>query len=206
MREGSARRVARRRLMIKLGALVAVVAVLASIAGFRLATASRPLAPPSSEISAIGSRGDWPMYGGGPAHSGAADTPLPQVAPGTLWTFETRAPIIASPAIAGGVLFLATGDRRIVALDAESGRLLWEHPVAGPVNSSPAVAGEHVFVGLRDGRLLSLDRTSGELQWQFRTGNPVFSSPAVYKGAVYIGSDDGNIYSLDAQTGELRWR
>ncbi len=161
--------------------------------------------PPVSNISADATPGDWPMFGRGPSHSAYVSDAVAIAKGQVRWRFETGAPILSSPAVVQGTVYLSTGDRRIVALEAETGELIWEHEVTGPVVSSPAVAGDLVFVGLRDGRFLALARTNGKTQWEFSTDNFIYTSPSVYRGVVYFGSGDGRLYALDAVTGKKRW-
>ena len=104
-----------------------------------------------------------------------------------------------------GLVYLTTGDRRILALDAESGELIWEYRANDPVHSSPAVAGDLVFFGLQDGRVIALNRTGGQSEWEFMTEGPVVSSPVVRDGVLYIASGDERLYALDALTGREYW-
>jgi len=169
--------------------------------------------------------GEWAMYQGNAARTGYTSGPTLVPAGQVAWTFESRpieslselelkleggqrpnTPLSASPAVVDGVLYLPTGDRRIVALDAATGRLLWQHEVTGPVDSSPAVAGDTVYVGLRDGSLVALDTKKGTQRWAFEAGGPVFRSPVVHEGTLYFTASDGFLYALDAATGDLRWR
>ena len=163
------------------------------------------LPPPVSSISAVPMPGDWAMFQRDPAHAAFVSDEGAVLKGELKWRFMTDAPIFSSPAVVGGQVYLSTGDRRIVALDAEAGGLIWEYEVNSPVNSSPAVAGDLLFVGLRDGRVLALHKDTGEIQWEFRTGGPVYSSPAVHLGVLYVGSGDSRLYALDAMTGEERW-
>ncbi len=200
------RRAATRRRRIARWSAMALLAVAVSgwIGYTTLGFANR-LNPPESDISADSAVGDWPMFQRNPAHSGfvSDDVAVPE---GTVvWQFETAAPIVSSPAVVQGALYLSTGDRRIVALNAGDGTLIWEREVTGPVDSSPAVAGDLVFVGLKDGGVIALAKSDGALQWEFQTGDLIYSSPAVHRGVVYIGSTDDRLYALDAATGHERW-
>lgn len=201
------RRAKAKRKRLALSSLVAMsVLVIGAWIGYNNIGPTRFLPPPSSDISAVPLAGDWPMSQRDPAH-GAFNPDKNSVPRGHLkWRFSTvDAQLFSSPAVVGGRVYLSTGDRRILALDAESGDLIWEHKVSAPVNSSPAVAGDLVFVGLRDGRVLALNKESGRKRWEFSTGGVVFSSPAVFQGVLYVGSSDGRLYALDAMTGEKRW-
>ncbi|MSQ40937.1 MAG: hypothetical protein EXR55_04640, partial [Dehalococcoidia bacterium] len=169
--------------------------------------------------------GEWAMYQGNAARTGYVSAPTLMPAGQVAWTFQAQpienlsakeleleggqrpnTPLFASPAVVDGVLYLPTGDRRIVALDAATGKLLWQHEVTGPVDSSPAVAGDMVYVGLRDGRLVALDRKKGTLRWAYSGDAPVFRSSVVHEGTLYFTAANGVLYALDAATGDLRWR
>ncbi|MCH8062665.1 MAG: PQQ-binding-like beta-propeller repeat protein [Chloroflexi bacterium] len=196
---------ARRKRLTIWGIVAAMVLVIGGWMGYTNLGPARFLPPPFSEITAAPVGGDWPMFQRDPAHrafvTGEGIVPMGRLK----WRFDIDAPIFSSPAVVGDLVYLSTGDGRVLALDAASGNLLWEYEVGAPVNSSPAVAGDLVFIGLRDGRVLALNREAGEIQWEFKTGELVYSSPAVYQGVVYIGSGDGRLYALDAISGEERW-
>ena len=197
-----------RRRLFK-GARWGVVALLLIAVGATIANHygafARPLPPPTSNISALASPGDWAMFLRDPIHSAAASDVSATPRGNLKWRFDTDLPLFSSPAVVDGRLYLGSGDNRVIALDANTGELIWEHEVLGPVDSSPAVAGESVFIGLRNGRVLSLNKDSGELQWEFQTGGIFATAPVVLEGIAYIGSGDGWLYTLDAQTGQVRW-
>ncbi len=161
---------------------------------------------PASTATSVSAPGEWAMAGfdlGNTAYD-PAGAPPPRAA--FAWSFQTRTPLTASPAVSGGVVYLATGDRRIVALGAASGELHWEVRTSGPVDSAPAVAGATVFVGLRDGLLLALDTASGVERWRFLADGGLVAPPVVASGVVYVGDIEGNMWALDAATGAFRWR
>ena len=165
-----------------------------------------PTPSPTTTVSSVSAPGEWRMLQNNETRTGAISGPafVPQ---GRIkWTFNSDGPIFSTPAVAEGRIYLATNDRRIVALDTETGGLLWEYRVTGPVNSSPAIAENLVYVGLRDGDILALNKSSGELEWTYDAGAGIYSSAVVVDGALYIGSGDSNLYALDAATGKLRWK
>lgn len=79
----------------------------------------------------------------------------------------------------GGSLFRGTQDGRVVAYDADDGRLLWERQIADPrkgesVPAAPIAWDGLVFVGNAGGdnygvkgRMYALDADSGEVAWEF---------------------------------------
>ena len=105
----------------------------------------------------------------------------------------------SSPAVANGVVYVASFDHRLYAFDEDGcGQPLcdplWSGLTDGTIESSPTVSGGVVYVGSDDGHLYAFDADGcgqGECPplWKGAIGYPVFdSSPAVANGTVYIGS------------------
>lgn len=184
------------------GALLAgVLWVIGEVVGFPWVGSP----PPASQVEARAGPGTWPSLGGGPGHLHALEGYEGTYEGKVVWKFATQGPLVASPVVADGRVFLATGERRVIALSADTGTPLWEVLVTGPVDATPAVAGDLLYVGLRDKRLLALDVRTGAEVWAFWTDGPIFSAPVVRGGVVYVGSGDGHLYALDASTGRKRW-
>lgn len=122
------------------------------------------------------------------------------------WRFRAKRAITSAPAIADGLVVVASADYNVYAFDATSGWAVWKTRTEKPVASSPAIGDKMVYIGSADGKLYALDLRSGRIAWKFETEDQVASSPAVYNGSVYFGSVDGHVYSLDAVTGKLRWK
>ena len=165
---------------------------------------SGPVPLPVSEVNAPAGVGDWALAGRDAAHTAAV--PSHDGFEGEeLWRFETPRPLSAAPAVAGGQVFLGTGDDRVVALDSASGDVLWERRLTSVMVTTPAVTQDAVYVTVRDGLLLAIERHDGAELWRFQAGSGFFASPAVYRGVVYAGSWDGVLYAVDARTGRELW-
>ena len=121
------------------------------------------------------------------------------------WRVSTGDSIYSSPAVAGGVVYVGSNDRKLHAFDASTGAELWNFPTGNFVDSSPTVANGIIYVGSDDGMVYALDAAKGIELWSFLTGSFVDSSPTVVNNSVYIGSGDGKIYALDASTGGWIW-
>ncbi|MEO5607304.1 MAG: PQQ-binding-like beta-propeller repeat protein, partial [Polaromonas sp.] len=83
-------------------------------------------------------------------------------------------------AIEGGRLFMGTLDAKLVALDAQSGKLLWETEIADPEKGysetmSPNVIDGKVLIGINGGEygirgfVKAFDAKDGKLLWTFHT-------------------------------------
>ena len=146
------------------------------------------------------------------------------------WTFKTAGPIVTSPAIADGVVYIGSLSGHLYAIDQETGKEKWNFKSRMPIASSPAVADGTLYFVSSTGSLAAIDVATGQPKWVFAAeyerkfeakglhGYPsaaqtipdawdVFtSSPAVANGKVYFGSGDGNVYAVDAETGLLQWK
>jgi outer membrane protein assembly factor BamB len=197
------RRVWRRRLvrLFMVLALVGGVTAWASRAFFDLG-----LTPPqaTTSISAISAPHAWAQFRRTSYNSGFTPdaAPFPQR---ITWTFHTSRPLLASPAVVGDYVYLATGDGRTVALDQRTGQPVWEYRHGEASSSTPAVAGDMVIFATRPGRVVALSRRAGTLRWEAKLRQVILASPIVVQGTVYIGAADRKLYALDAATGRQRW-
>ncbi len=169
-------------------------------------------------------------FHGNNARTGVYDSAGPKQFGGIKWTFKTGGPIVASPAIADGVVYIPSMDTYLYAIDQETGKEKWKYKSSMPIASSPAIAGGLLYFVSSAGALGAIDVATGKIKWvlpveyerKFEAKNlhdyppaaqtipdawDIFtSSPAVVNGKVYFGSGDGNIYAADAQTGVLQWK
>lgn len=184
---------------------LALAAILALPAFVGLYFLTDIVSPPPQNVNSDSLPGDWAMFRHNLNRSGTSD-PDGSPAQGTVaWVFPTGGPIYSSPAVSNGIVYIGSQDKKLYALDADTGATVWEYETGSWVDSSPAIVNGVVYFGSNDGRLHALDAGNGEKLWDFNTRRPVTSSPAVADDIVYFGSDDYYIYALDAITGTKLW-
>lgn len=108
--------------------------------------------------------------------------------------------------VQNGTVYIGSADKKLYAVDAESGREKWHFETRGIVRSTPAIEGGLVFIGSYDNNVYAVDASTGALRWKFDTLQPVVSSPLVTNGTVYIGSRSSDLFALDAATGKIKWK
>lgn len=164
------------------------------------------------------------------ARTGAYPSSGPLAAPTVKWTFKTPGPIVTTPAIADGVVYIASLSGHLYAIDQASGKEKWNFKSRMPIASSPTVADGAVYFVSSSGSLAAIDASNGQPRWVYAIeyerrfearglhGYPpasqmipdawdvYTSSPAVVGGTVYFGSGDGNVYAVDAKSGLLQWK
>jgi outer membrane protein assembly factor BamB len=92
------------------------------------------------------------------ARTGVYPTAGPQQLNGTKWSFKTDGPIIGSPTIAKSVVYIASTDGNMYALDQETGKQKWKFKTfaSRQVTSSPTIANGLVYFGSTDGLVYAI--------------------------------------------------
>jgi outer membrane protein assembly factor BamB len=105
------------------------------------------------------------------------------------------------PVVAGGLIYVATASRRLLALDAASGREVWQE------RGFPVVAGVRngLVIAVIEDRLVALDAGSGVRRWEVRVSGGGEHWPVLEGDTVYVASVD-DVIAVDAATGTTRWR
>ena len=84
-----------------------------------------------------------------------------------VWEFAHNKPVISSPAVGDGKVFVGSVDGILYAVDASSGRERWRFQTEGQITSSPAYANDAVYFGGIDGKVYSLDAKTGLTALEF---------------------------------------
>ncbi|NOY69328.1 MAG: PQQ-binding-like beta-propeller repeat protein [Deltaproteobacteria bacterium] len=106
-----------------------------------------------------------------------------------------------------GVLYQATGDKRLLAIEPAGPTLLWEVTVKGFFRTSPVIGPNGIlYAGTSANRLHAINSRTGEILWSFTMEGGAGTAPAVAAdGTVYVGGTDGRLYAVNGETGELIW-
>ncbi len=102
----------------------------------------------------------WPMFHGDVAHTGYSNTTGPSTNQ-TLWVFKTSGKIWSSPAVANGIVYIASLDGNVYAINAKTGVEIWSYSIGSQTFSSPAVANNLVYIGSDDHTIYALNAATG---------------------------------------------
>ncbi len=174
---------------------------------------------------------NWLMYRR--TYDGHGFSPLNQVTADNVkdlvpvWTFSTG--LIeghqAPPIVNNGVMFVATPQAQVIALDAKTGDLLWRYKrqlpedltQLHPTNRGVALLGDRLYIATVDDFLVALDAKTGKELWakpveDYRKGYYMTLAPLIADGKVMVGSSGGEfgvrgfVAAYDPQTGDQLWR
>lgn len=156
----------------------------------------------------------WPMFRGGPAHTGRNAIVLANREGPALWaTHDIRSAVVSSPTVVNGTVYISSLDGLVYALNSATLESKWRMSVGFSTRSTPAVAEGRVYAagfGMFEDRVdrwtFALSTSRGTPLWSARTGFVWFSSPTLWNDTVYIGSTSGDVYALSTRGGAIRWR
>lgn len=145
---------------------------------------------------------DWPVFRGNPAMTGVAEAKLPAELD-QRWTFKTKGDIAASPIVVGDVVYFASLDKHLYAVDLATGTQKWKC-LLGPIKAAPAFANGKVFVGDVEGKFYAVDAKTGEKAWTYEVGGEITGGANFHGTNVLIGAHDSTLYCLSAE-GKKVW-
>lgn len=113
--------------------------------------------------------------------------------------------VFGSPILMGGIVFVATFDSKLWALDAATGSVLWTRTFTAAIRLYPVAVGEVVLVGLDGGTIQAVDASSGNDVWSTSV-QEVAAAKAIATGGglVFVPTVD-KLIALDPLDGRIVW-
>jgi outer membrane protein assembly factor BamB len=109
------------------------------------------------------------------------------------------------PVIAGDLIYAASADGEVVAINRSNGRDLWDTEIEQGLSGGVGYYDGNLFVGTGDGEVLRLDASDGRVIWSARVTGEVLAPPQADGEFVVAQSYDGKLAGFDFATGEHRW-
>ncbi|MEM1086496.1 MAG: PQQ-binding-like beta-propeller repeat protein [Pseudomonadota bacterium] len=139
-----------------------------------------------------------------------------------IWRTETEAPMIGSPALLDGRIFVASNNNETIAFDAATGDVLWsDQAIAESArvlgSPSPAAADDIVIAPYSSGEVIAYLAPNGRRLWsealaapgQFTpisSINDIGARPVVGGGLVFASSQSGVMAAIEGRTGQFVWQ
>lgn len=126
--------------------------------------------------------------------------------PDVVWRSPAGRGSAGAPALGDRVTALTTVDRRIVALDTRTGKLLWQWRGGNTFAAGPVMGDGMLYAASEgnNGTLTALSLSSGRRRWYHRVGD-VGSPITLRHGRVYGATTSGFAFAYDAMSGRRRW-
>jgi outer membrane protein assembly factor BamB len=109
------------------------------------------------------------------------------------------------PTVAEGVVYAASHDGEIVAMNATSGKRNWAVKTKLPLSAGPEVANGLLVVGSSEGDVVALDAATGAERWRKSIASEILARPLVTHDIVVVRTVDGHVEGLSLVDGAKRW-
>ncbi|MGO8917937.1 MAG: methanol/ethanol family PQQ-dependent dehydrogenase [Stellaceae bacterium] len=175
--------------------------------------------------------GNWMLYRR--TYDGQGYSPLDKINAGNVkdlvpvWTFSTgvNEGHEAPPIVNNGVMFVATPQNQVIALDAKSGDEIWRYKrqmpedlfQLHPTSRGVGLWQDKLFLATTDDHVVALDAKTGKVAWDqkvqdYKKGQYLTLMPLVVDGKVLVGGSGGEfgvrgyVVAFDANDGKELWR
>jgi outer membrane protein assembly factor BamB len=190
--------------------LIVVVAACGGGAGTRTQSDPPALTPTAAAAATstipapAGGLADVLTYRGDVSRSGAMPGPGPGADPEVLWAFKAGAPIGSQAVVADGVVYVASNDGTLHAIDPSTGAERWHVALGAPSLGGMSLSGGLAVVATDSG-LVAVSLERHEVAWQAPDAGTLRGTPAIVDGMVFAGSTAGLATATDLATGASRW-
>ena len=109
------------------------------------------------------------------------------------------------PVAYDGLLFTASNDGLIQALNLTDGRPVWQQEIDTPISGGPGIGEGLAVVGTQKGEVIALSKIDGTEKWRTQVSSEVLATPRINQGIAVVRTIDGKVFGLDSQTGNRLW-
>lgn len=125
-----------------------------------------------------------------------------EAARGLLWSYPLEKHVMSTPAVSGGLVFVADCGRMFHCVDAETGQPVWTHEIKGEVWASPYVADGKVYLGTRSGNFYVFAASRDKkLLSSLELGAPISGTTTAANGVLYVATMT-QLYALQVKEGK----
>lgn len=110
-----------------------------------------------------------------------------------------------TPAIDGGVIYAASENGNVVAVELATGNVLWRYKIEDVITGGLGAGEGLVMFGTESAEVVALDQGSGELLWVSAVSSEVLSAPQTDGDVAVAQTVDGKLVALDVSDGTQRW-
>jgi outer membrane protein assembly factor BamB len=120
------------------------------------------------------------------------------------WKTDLGMAIVADPILQNGVLYSATIEGKLFAIEIETGEILWSfdnNGELGAVWGSPVIDGSIIFIADTEGDVYTVDKDTGKQIWPspFNAGGKIVGGGALTPDGVVFATDGGKIFLINQE-------
>jgi outer membrane protein assembly factor BamB len=130
----------------------------------------------------------------------AGDAPTP------VWTARAGRRLTGTAELQGNTLYVGGTDRKVYAVDIETGKVRWSVRLPGIIAGGVLVSANTVYAASSrpEGRIVALRGDDGKQVWRV-SAEPIAAPLALVNGVIIAETQRGQVIALDPNTGKIQW-
>lgn len=147
------------------------------------------------------------MFGYDPEHTGYVDAHVQaRSLVGKPTWMRKFGPIFSSAVAGNGMVYIASANGYLYALDQKSGRIAWRDSIGDYLtDSTPALEGRVLFVSVHSSIMEALNALTGTVYWTFDTTEKI-QAPPLLDGTRLLVASRTTLWALDVTNGHMLWK
>ena len=110
-----------------------------------------------------------------------------------------------TPTLIDGVIYVASSDGEVAAINAANGARLWRVELERPLSGGVGYHNRSLYLGGADGSVLQLSAEDGAVEWEAAVSGEVLAAPVVSDDWVIVQTYDGKLLGFRSDAEEPSW-
>ena len=110
-----------------------------------------------------------------------------------------------TPTLIDGVIYVASSDGEVAAINAANGARLWRVELERPLSGGVGYHNRSLYLGGADGSVLQLAAEDGAVKWEAAVSGEVLAAPVVSDDWVIVQTYDGKLLGFRSGAEEPSW-
>jgi len=110
-----------------------------------------------------------------------------------------------TPVLADGVIYAASSEGEVAAIDASDGDKRWNVSLERPISGGVGYHEGSLYLGGADGSIMQLSADDGSVMWEAPVSGEVLAPPAVSDDWVIVQTYDGKLLGFETGAEEPTW-
>ena len=110
-----------------------------------------------------------------------------------------------TPKLIDGVIYVASSDGEVAAINAANGARLWRVELERPLSGGVGYHNRSLYLGGADGSVLQLSAEDGAVEWEAAVSGEVLAAPVVSDDWVIVQTYDGKLLGFRSGAEEPSW-
>jgi outer membrane protein assembly factor BamB len=110
-----------------------------------------------------------------------------------------------TPTLIDGVIYVASSDGEVAAINAANGARLWRVELERPLSGGVGYHNRSLYLGGADGSVLQLSAEDGAVEWEAAVSGEVLAAPVISDDWVIVQTYDGKLLGFRSGAEEPSW-